>query len=147
MPEISKPRNWRRAATAGIAATTLLAAGVAMARPDGGRGGLDRLENRLERLDLDAETRTAAFSVLDEARDARRAQRPEIREARSAMRALLDQPDVEEPQVMAQVEALHALELEKHKAKLRTLLALRELLTDEQWQELRPRREKRGQGR
>ncbi|MEM7413642.1 MAG: periplasmic heavy metal sensor [Myxococcota bacterium] len=137
------PRSrWGRLAAAAAITTSLVLGGSALARPDGSgkRAGLEKLERKLERLDLDAETRDAAFAVLDRARADRRAFAPELREARDTMRELMSQTEVEEPAVMAQVEAVHALELERHKARLRTMLELRELLTTEQWQELRPQR-------
>jgi Spy/CpxP family protein refolding chaperone len=60
-----------------------------------------------------------------------------MREARRAMHELLesDAPALED--VMAQADALGALETEAHKAKLRDMLELRALVGPETWEQLR----------
>jgi Spy/CpxP family protein refolding chaperone len=75
--------------------------------------------------------------VLEQARSERETQRDEVRAARHALHELLEQETPVVEQVMAQAEALGALETEAHKAKLRTMLELRALLGAEQWQELK----------
>jgi Spy/CpxP family protein refolding chaperone len=135
-----------RLAVAGLA----LIAGTAMiasatAGPDGeqcgrhGRHGhkFDHLQDRVDQLALDDTTRQAVRAILDQAREDRRARKDDMRAARAKMDELLSLPDVGESELMAQVEADQALHTEAHKAKLRTLLAIRALLTPAQWEALR----------
>ncbi|MCG8591783.1 MAG: Spy/CpxP family protein refolding chaperone, partial [Proteobacteria bacterium] len=135
--------------------TAVALAGGAAARPGGGggegcgpRGGgkLDRIERSVERLDLDEETRSSVYSVLDASRDEDRELRREMREAREQMRSLMDaeQPDTEA--IFAQADAIGALRTEAQKQKLRTMIELRQLLSPEQWRELRSFRDGRGRG-
>jgi Spy/CpxP family protein refolding chaperone len=127
-----------------LVVVALLGAGTAYSKP--GHGGchghgkgarLDRLEAKLADLELDVDTRAAAARVLEQARSERETQRDEVRAARHALHELLEQETPVVEQVMAQAEALGALETEAHKAKLRTMLELRALLGAEQWQELK----------
>ncbi len=143
----------------GVAALALVAglavAGGALARGPHGGGcqhkeghfgpRAERLEQRIEALDLQTETRQAVYALLDEAREQRREFRGEMRGAHEQMRALLDQESPAPEAVLAQADTLGALHTEARKAELRTLLAVRELLTPEQWQTLRERPE-RGPG-
>jgi Spy/CpxP family protein refolding chaperone len=139
--------NWTMGLAGAVLAlvvVALLGAGTAWSKP-GHRGchghghgkGLDRLEAKLSELELDADTRAAVARVLEGARTEGEARREEKREARRALHALLEQDEPVVDQVMAQADALGALETEAHKAKLRTLLELRSLIGAEQWQELR----------
>jgi Spy/CpxP family protein refolding chaperone len=98
---------------------------------------LDRLEAKLADLALDAETRASAEQVLAQARTERETQREEMRDARGALRELLAQDPPALEQVMAQADAIGALETESHKARLRTMIELRSLLGAERWQELK----------
>jgi Spy/CpxP family protein refolding chaperone len=124
--------------TAFALAALLALAGTAMACPHGGgkHRPLKQLEHRLESLDLEAETLAAARELLDQARHERRAARDVVRQARQRMHELLaeETPDVAE--VLAQAESIGALETEAKKARLRTVLAVRALLTPEQWAQL-----------
>jgi Spy/CpxP family protein refolding chaperone len=138
--------NWMMGAAGAALAlvvVALLGAGTAYSKP--GHGGchghgkgsrLDRLEAKLAELDLDVDTRAAAAGVLEQARADREARHDEVREARRALHELLDQEAPAVDQVMAQADALGALQTEAHKAKLRTMLELRALVGAEQWQEL-----------
>ncbi len=138
-------RRLRRAGA--VVAALVVAASIGStvsARPHHG-AMLDRLERRLELLELDGETREAVFDVIDDARAQRSALRPEIREARDRMRELLAADAPDEEAVFAQADAIGALKVEASLARVRTLLALRALLTAEQWQALHPRRGERGQ--
>jgi len=123
----------------------LLAAGLggtaAWARgPGGGCGGGpgERLERRLAGLGLPDATLDAAHAELDEARALRRDLEGERHAARERMRALLGEEQPDPAAVMAEADALGALALEARKADLRALLAIRTLLTPEQWEALRP---------
>lgn len=147
---ISRTIRWAAAGLALAGGTAL--AGAAIARPDGGdcdghgkRGhDHDRLagmERRVDELGLDDATLEAVTAVLDDARREHKAFRDELRTAHEQMHELLAQPDADEAAVMAQVEATSELHTEAHKARLRSLLALRDLLTTEQWQQLQERPE------
>ena len=113
------------ALVASIGLTTAVAA-----KP--GHDGFDRIERKLERLELSAETETAALAILDEARPGQRAIRARVREAREALHALLEAEPVDEAAVMAQADTVGALELEAHKVGLRTLLQVRAVLSPEE---------------
>jgi Spy/CpxP family protein refolding chaperone len=138
--------NWMMGVAGAVLAlvvVALLGAGTAYSKPrhsachgHGKGAGLDRLEAKLAELELDVDTRAAAARVLEQARTEREARHEQKREARRALHALLEQeaPVVEE--VMAQADALGALQTEARKAKLRTLLELRALVGADQWQEL-----------
>lgn len=134
------------AAAMALAVVTLITS-PALAWPHRGGGpmGFERIEHRLERLDLDSETREAALEILDEARAHHGALAPEIHEARDLMRELLAADAPDEEAVLAQADAIGALKREASHARVRTLLALRALLTAEQWQELHPPRGERGE--
>jgi Spy/CpxP family protein refolding chaperone len=130
-------------------AALALAAGTAMAARAGagedcrhgehGRFGhhAERMEKRIDALGLDAQTRQKVDAILDGARDQRRESWDQMRAARAKMNEMLARPDVTEAELMAQVDADAALHTEAHKARLRTLLAIRELLTPEQWEAFR----------
>lgn len=139
-----------------LAASTALAA-TAFAKPGGpgcggrdgmhgalrgGKGGpsLEGLERRIAGLGLAAEQEKAAYTIVDQARSDERARRGEMRTAHQRMRELLSQDAPDPRAVEAQADALGALQTESQKARLRTLLALRPLLTAEQWQALQPPR-------
>jgi Spy/CpxP family protein refolding chaperone len=134
-----------RLAVAGLA----LAAGTAMVANAGAgescrhgkHGGfghrVEYMEKRVDQLGLDEATRGKVEAILDDARGERDARKEEMRAARKRMHDLLAKPDVTEAEVMAQADADTALHTEAHKAKLRTLLAIRALLTPEQWEAFR----------
>ena len=138
--------NWMSGAAGAVLAlvvVALLGASTALSKPHGdcrghhGKGArLDRLEAKLAELELDADTRAAAERVLEQARTEREARRDQVRDARNALHELLEQETPAVEQVMAQADALGALETEAHKSKLRTMLELRALLSAEQWQSL-----------
>jgi Spy/CpxP family protein refolding chaperone len=118
--------------------------GVALAGPHGegcekGRRPMQRLEGRLETLGLAPQTLETARGLLDQAREDRRSSHDEIRAARDRMRELMleEKPDVDN--VLAQVDTIGSLETNAKKEKLRTLLAIRALLTPEQWAQLMER--------
>lgn len=127
-----------------IAFAGIALAGVANAR-DGGscehRGGLHGLERGIDRLQLDDERQAQVFELLDEARVTQRATRPELREAQETLRTLIDgeNPDLEA--VLAQTDLIATLRVEAKKSELRTLLALRNVLTQEEWDTIRPQRD------
>jgi Spy/CpxP family protein refolding chaperone len=145
--------NWTSGlagAVVAFVAIALLGAGMAESKPKRGchghgpSGRLDRLEGKLADLGLDTETRAAAARVIEQARAEAEERRDQAREERHALRELMQQDPPAVEQVMAQADTLGALETERRKAKLRTLLELRALLTSEQWEQLHERRHRRG---
>jgi Spy/CpxP family protein refolding chaperone len=129
-----------------LAAATLLGT-QALARPDGracgGKGGgpsLQRLEGKVDRLGLDETTRASVYQILDQSRSEQRALRTEIKAAHEQMRTLLAQDIPDLAAIENQADALGALRTSGQKAKLRSLVAIRGLLTAEQWQALQPKR-------
>lgn len=120
--------------------------------PTRGRRGpppLDRiLEENAERLGLSQETRDQIRERSVDTRERTREQRSELRDLHDQMRDLLGQEAPDEAQVMAHAEQIGALETALQKERLRTMLAIRAMLTPEQRSELvrihQERRSKRG---
>jgi Spy/CpxP family protein refolding chaperone len=124
----------------------------------GGRGhhgmrGEARLEKHLDELGLEPAQKEKVRAILDASKQAREAQHEQMRAAHEQMRALLEQDAPDEAAVMAQADRISALKSERHKAMLRTLLAVRAELTPEQRAQLkekmrqeRPRRWMRDRG-
>jgi Spy/CpxP family protein refolding chaperone len=133
------------AGTAGavLALVVVVLLGASMAESKDGRGchghdkgaRFDRMEAKLAELELDEQTRAAAQQVIATARTEGEARREELSDAKRALRELVEQEAAVDA-VMAQADAVGALQTEAHKAKLRTLLELRSLLGAEQWEEL-----------
>jgi Spy/CpxP family protein refolding chaperone len=125
-----------------LVVVVLLGAGMAQSREGRGCHGhgkgarFDKLEAKLAELELDEQTRAAAQQVIATARTESEARREELSAARTALHDLLEQDAPAVDAVMAQADAVGALETESHKAKLRTMLELRSLLGPEQWSEL-----------
>lgn len=124
-----------------VLAGALALAGTAVARPHGDRceGGPspERFERALDGLDLDADTSEAVQRALDEGREERRALRDEIRAAHEQMRAILEADSPDREAALAQADAIGALHTAARKARLESLLAVRDLLTPDQWRRLR----------
>lgn len=140
-------RNWkRRVVIAGVILTGLAAAGGALARPGGGGCGggeghaLEHLERRVARAGLPPATSQAIYDRIDRARSERRSLDAALDEARDRMRSLLEAEPANLEAVMAQADAVGALETQGRKLGLRTLVEIRGLVTPEQWQALAPRR-------
>ncbi len=139
--------SWsRRAALAAILTTGLGLAGGAVARPPGGgcggpgAAGLEHLERRIGRAQLPAETQAAVYAQIDGARAERRPLEASLDAARQRMRELLEQEPASVEAVMAQADTIGALETQLQKLGLRTMVAIRALVTPEQWESLRPGR-------
>jgi Spy/CpxP family protein refolding chaperone len=111
----------------------------------GGRGGhgLEKIERKVERLELAPETRQAIYDVIDQARDQERETRSQIRSSHERMRELLSQSSPSEEEVLALADSIGTLETDASKRRLRTMLQIRALVTPEQWQELHAGFEKR----
>jgi Spy/CpxP family protein refolding chaperone len=96
-----------------------------------------RLEEKLDTLNLDDATRTTIHKALDEGRVAQDDLRSQLRKARQDLRAMLQNDNPDEAQVLAQAEVIGGLVTEQRKQELHTLLTLRALLTPEQRASLR----------
>lgn len=132
--------RWVGSALFGLAGVVGLA-GVALAhRGEAGGCGhaqpLKRLESRLDGLGLPQETLDSARALLDKAREDSRSIRGQIRDARDQMQELMraEKPDVDA--VLAQADTVGSLETSAKKARLKTILELRAILTPEQWPQL-----------
>jgi len=97
-----------------------------------GRSPQARLEAKLGDLALDADTRAKAEQLLAQARTDSKARWDELRDARRAMRDLLEQDAPAVEPLMAQADAIGALETELQKNRLRAILDIREQLSPEQ---------------
>jgi Spy/CpxP family protein refolding chaperone len=94
------------------------------------------IERYADQLGLSAETRTAIQQVIDESRARGEAIRENLRGEHEALHELLKQPLPDESAVMAQAEAISALELSAKKNRFRAMIAIHGLLTPEQRDEL-----------
>jgi Spy/CpxP family protein refolding chaperone len=105
--------------------------------PRRGFDRMSRIEEKLDALNLDDATRSAIHQAIDAGRAAQDNIRSQLRQARRDLRALLQQDNPPEAQVLAQAEVIGGLETEQRKQALHTLLAVRGLLTPEQRASLR----------
>jgi hypothetical protein len=122
----------------------LAGVGAALAQPPGfGRGGgspLEHLERQVSRAGLAPETTKVVYQQIDQARAERRSIEASLDVAHDQLRSLLDQDGASADVVMAQADAVGALETQLHKLELRTLLQIRGLVTPAQWKALSPKR-------
>jgi Spy/CpxP family protein refolding chaperone len=134
--------SWKKrlAVISVVLATGAMFAANAMANRHGGRHGrggmLGGIERGVDQLELTPENRKAADAIFDEARTELRALRDPSRTAHEQMRTLLDQQSPSLEAVLAQADAIGALELEAKKTELEAMVKVRQLLTSEQWQQL-----------
>lgn len=122
------------AAAAGIAAVCL--AGAAQAQPPVERpvGGL--IARHAERLGLEGDALLAVQAVVAASGVRHEELLAKLEAGRSAMRELLAQPIPDTDKVMAQADALGAIETDLHKNRLKAILDIRALLTPAQREEL-----------
>jgi Spy/CpxP family protein refolding chaperone len=157
--KLARPRTTWTTWTTWMVGVALALGAVAVheaaARPPGGgcgggkgKGfGLERLEHRVGGLELAPDAKQAVYQVIDQARVERRALDEKIRAAHERMRELLDQDRPEAEPVLAQADSIGALVTEARKADLRAMVAIRGLLTPEQWKALHERHHhRRGHG-
>jgi Spy/CpxP family protein refolding chaperone len=100
--------------------------------PRQGFDRMSRLAEKIDALNLDDATRTALHKAIDEGRVAQDDIRSQLRKAHRDLRAMLQQDNPNETQVLAQSEAIGGLETAQRKQELHTLLTMRGLLTSEQ---------------
>ena len=125
--------------TAGLSLPT-----SAFARPEGrGADRLTRLEERIDRLGLDYQTRTTIHTTIDEAQATLHDIRSQLQESHQQLRALMAQ-EAPDHAVLDQSDRIGSLEAEYRKHTLSTLLAIRALLTPEQRASLRESRQHHG---
>lgn len=103
----------------------------------------EMLERHADEIGLDAATLARIRAVVAAGKADEDRLHRSLREARHALRDLLDAVPPDEAAVMRQAEVIGALETEALKHRLRTLLAVRPLLTDEQLARLHTLRERR----
>lgn len=139
--------NWKKrmaAVALGIATATLVAANATANRHGGGPGHgsmLGRVEHGVEKLELAPETRKSIDAILDQARTERRPLRDQLRAAHAQMRTALDTESPSTDAVLAQADAIGALETHARKLELEAIVKVRQLLTTGQWQQLQLQRE------
>jgi Spy/CpxP family protein refolding chaperone len=102
--------------------------------PRGDPAGL--FERNAERLGLEPEVLATIQRIVQESRAQAETLHRQTRAAHEAMHALLSQERPDEAAVMRQAEIVAALELDQRKNRLRSILAIRELLTPQQRAEL-----------
>ena len=117
-----------------------LCAGAALAEPphDGGdRPGIERiLERHAERLQLDDATRAQIRALAEAGRAKSAPQREALRLLHDEMHALLSSDAPALDAVLAKADEIGRAETQLKKERLRTMLAIRGLLTPEQRREL-----------
>lgn len=102
------------------------------APPDASPRHSRRFEKFVEELNLDQKTLIEVKKILDASRATHKKLLGPLRTARERMRALLQQENPDEAAVMAQADAIGALETEARKQRLRTMIQVHALLTAEQ---------------
>ena len=112
--------------------------------PRPGFDRMSRLEEKLDALNLDDTVRASVHKAVDDGRVAQEDIRSQLRKARQDLRAMLQQENPPEAQVLAQSEVIGGLVTEQRKQALHTLLAVRALLTPEQRASLREAMRSRG---
>jgi Spy/CpxP family protein refolding chaperone len=106
-------------------------------RPEPGGHGIERLlERHAERLQLDDATRERIRALAEAGREKSAPQRESLRQLREETHVLLTADAPEETAVLAKAEAIGQAETALHKERLRTMLAIRALLSPEQRREL-----------
>jgi Spy/CpxP family protein refolding chaperone len=139
-------RHWNKgiAAVAVMLATAMIIATNATANRHGGRSGhasmLGKVERGVENLELAPEARKSIDAILDQARTERRPLRDQLRAAHEQMRTTLDAESPSSDTVLAQADTIGALETQAKKRELQALIEVRQLLTAEQWRQLRTQR-------
>jgi len=121
------------------AALAALCAGPAFAQPAPDPGGpvFERLlERNAERLHLDDATRAKIRALAEAGREKSKPSREALDRLHEEMHALLTADVPEESAVLAKADAIGQAETALHKERLRTMLAIRALLTPEQRREL-----------
>jgi Spy/CpxP family protein refolding chaperone len=98
---------------------------------------MSRLEEKIDTLNLDDATRTAIHKAIDGGRVAQDDIRSQLHKARQDFRAMLQQDNPNEAQVLAQSGVIGGLVTEQRKQALHTWLTVRTLLTPEQRASLR----------
>jgi Spy/CpxP family protein refolding chaperone len=124
-------------ATFALAIAVPASAGDGPGRHGGKRPGIERvLERHAERLALDDATREAIRERASQGREAADAEREALRALHREMRELLSQELPDEARVLEQADAIGRVETALQKHRLRTMLAIRALLSPEQRREL-----------
>jgi Spy/CpxP family protein refolding chaperone len=126
-----------------IAAVVAGAAGVAAAGPHHGRGpsGEGFLARHAEMLGLDDATQARIRELVDASHREAELLRAQKREAKSRLYELLSADEPDRDAVLDQVERLGALDTEKHKLRIETMMDIRAELTPEQRRIMKERRE------
>jgi Spy/CpxP family protein refolding chaperone len=113
-----------------------------------GPGGFARmLERNAERLKLEATTIEQIRALDGVARESAKDRVEKQRREREVMRTLLDAESSDESATLSQADLRGQLDTDLRKQDLRTMLAMRRLLTPEQRAELAKLREERHRGR
>lgn len=115
-----------------VAAFTSRPANAGPSAPDFASDRDARLERIALSLDLDAATLDQMRAISNALAEANAPRRAQIRRERVLLRSLLDEARPDEAAVMAQVDALSAVQAESWKARLRAMIEIRALLTPTQ---------------
>jgi Spy/CpxP family protein refolding chaperone len=130
--------------TLALAATLALAGAARAGGPHGfGHHGPEGgfLEHHAEVLGLDDDTRERIRTIVEESQQEADLIYAQKREARDALHELLEADEPDRGAVMAQVERLGALDTEKHKLRIDTMMRIRAELTPEQRERMKEMRD------
>jgi len=140
---VQRRRSSRAVGWAALTAAALvLGTGAGAAQPGPGPDGPDRpgiermLEHNAERLHLDAATRERIRALAETGREQSEPQREALHALHDEMHALLTSDAPDSAAVLAKADEIGRAETELQKQRLRTMLAIRALLTPEQRREL-----------
>ena len=111
----------------------------------GKRGAMKgkRVERLAKKLNLDAATKGQIKQLFVQARAQGKVLRQRLRAQRKGMRQLMQQPNPNEAQVLAKVESMGKLKVELKKLRVKTRLAMLQLLTPDQRSKLQSLRAQR----
>jgi len=128
----------RALALGALLPVALLGPAQALAKPPGGHGHPDEegperfIERHADELELSPETREAIEKIAEESRARARKLHEESAGDWESFRALLQESLPDEDEVMKRADEMSANRLAARKNRLHAMLAIRELLTEEQ---------------
>lgn len=132
-----KRSRWTRPWRAFWTALSVLSLALCAGERGHDRPGIERLlEHHAERLQLDDATREQIRALAEASRDRTQPQRDALHRLHDEMHALLSADAPELDAVLAKADEIGRAETALQKERLRTMLAIRALLTSEQRREL-----------
>lgn len=133
-------KRHRRSRSARCALALVAALGIAASAdarpPDEQRPPLGLIQRNADRLGLKGDALAAVRAVVESSGKRHEELLKQLDAARNEMRALLSKPVPDSAAVMAQADAIGAIETALHKNRLQAIMQIREMLSPEQRTEL-----------